>query len=81
MKRNKTKRKEKKLSFKFEIPDEDADKSRIWRQEHKKVCELRDVGAIGGKYTWLFTPTSLGCIIILKCACGEELDLSHSENW
>jgi len=68
------------MSFTFVIPDEEADKSRIWRQEHNKVCQ-KDAGTIGGKYTWSFTQTGLGCIIILKCMCGEELNLTDYENW
>lgn len=33
-------------------------------------------GAIGGAYTFKFTPTSIGDIVVVKHADGEELDLS-----
>jgi hypothetical protein len=68
------------MAFTFVVPDEEADESRKWKQEHNKVCH-EDAGAIGGKYTWSFTPTGLGCGLILKCMCGEKLDLTHSEDW
>ena len=29
-------------------------------------------GAIGGKYTYKFIPTSLGILGIVSCSCGEE---------
>lgn len=37
----------------------------------------REVGAIGGAYTWCFTPTSIGTILHIKCACGKKLDLTE----
>jgi len=69
------------MPYQFEIPDKEADKSEVWRIKHKKVCEITDVGAIGGRWTWSFTQTGLGCIMILKCACGEKIDLTDYENW
>lgn len=41
----------------------------------------RPVGAIGGAYTWEFTPTSLGTVVKVRCACGELLDVSDYDNW
>jgi len=39
-------------------------------------------GACGGGYTYSFTPTSLGVIIVVKNGVtGEEIDLSHTEEW
>lgn len=69
------------MSFNFTVPENESKKAEDWIWKHKKVCEITDVGAIGGKYTWSFTQTSLGCIMILKCACGEEIDLTDFENW
>ena len=64
----------------FIIPDYEAKKADEWLTEQKKVCEI-DVGAIGGKYTWSFTQTGLGCIIVLKCACEEEINVTDFESW
>jgi len=55
-----------------------------WKEEHNKTCPFADPmkqGAIGGRFTYCFTPTGLGCIKTIKCACGEEFDLTHSEDW
>ena len=38
-------------------------------------------GAIGGRLSYRFTPTGLGEIVVVTCACGEEVDLSFSEDW
>ena len=69
------------MAFNFTVPDDEATKYQKWREEHNEVCPQTEVGAIGGKFTWLFTPTGLGCILRLKCACGEEIDLTDYENW
>lgn len=38
--------------------------------------------AIGGRYTFSFTPTSLGTIIKVQCgSCEEQLDITEYENW
>ena len=55
-----------------------------WMQEHNKNCPYADPmkqSTIGGRFTYSFTPTGLGCIKTIKCVCGEEFDLTHSEDW
>ena len=50
-----------------------------WIDEHDKTCKFADPmkgGAIGGRLTYSFTPTSLGTITTVKCACGEKCDLT-----
>lgn len=51
-------------------------------------CSLEDdelggkkIGAIGGQYTWSFTPTGLGVIVNIACICGEEEDLTDVGSW
>ena len=70
----------------FFIPKEDEKEIQSWVKSHD--CKLgidefgqKKVGAIGGELTFSFTPTGLGPIITVTCACGEELDLTHSEDW
>lgn len=53
-----------------------------WQAEHK--CKFRDsesgirlVGAIAGVDTFKFTPTSLGNVIRVTCACGDTIDLTE----
>lgn len=38
--------------------------------------KTRPIGAIGGAYTWEFTPTSLGTVTVVRCACGEGIDVT-----
>jgi len=62
---------------------ENMEKLNEWKQNHK--CEYTEntmrVGAIGGRLTYKFTPTGLGCIQKVRCSCGEEIDLTDLENW
>ncbi|HDZ15697.1 MAG TPA: hypothetical protein ENH60_12490, partial [Pricia sp.] len=44
----------------FEIP---VDKSEELKKFHAHECTLKGFGAIGGRFTYKFTPTSLGDII------------------
>lgn len=58
-----------------------------WTRKHDTERHMsadkkhRFTGAIGGAYTWSFTPTSLGVVSTLKCACGEKLDVSDYDSW
>lgn len=65
----------------FELNKEDVEEYKKWKKQHDKTCQSLYVGAIGGRLNFSFTPTGLGDIIRIKCACGEELDLTHSERW
>ncbi len=49
-----------------------------WKSQHKNANE----GTIGGRYSYEFTPTSLGCIEICKDAITKtQIDLTDYENW
>lgn len=38
--------------------------------------------AIGGQFTYSFTPTSLGDVVKVKCGfTGQEIDLSDYDSW
>jgi hypothetical protein len=65
----------------FRIHDEDLKEYGEWIKNHRKECQLDRLTAIGGALTYSFTPTGLGTITTIKCGCGEELDLSHVEDW
>jgi len=69
------------MALTFIIDDEAEKKYLKWLEEHKKVCTQIDVGAIGGKYTFSFTQTSLGCIHVLNCVCGEEANFTEYDQW
>ena len=73
----------------FSLTDDQVIKVEKWRKEHE--CKLRTdehgiegesyVGAIGGALTYYFTPTGIGTSEVVKCACGEKLDLTDYDLW
>lgn len=79
---------EKKL-MQFNLTDDESIKMADWLIAHNSKCKYYDdgtkpynpVGAIGGRLTYSFTPTGLGVITIIKCACGAEIDLTDYESW
>jgi len=71
----------------FYLTKEQQKEIRDWRRSHNREKHMetddvpRNVGSIGGEYTYCITPTSLGEGVRVKCSCGEEIDVSHYENW
>ncbi len=62
----------------FNLSPKEWQKIHDWQAGHEVVY----CGAIGGRYTYTFTPTSLGIIIKVKDAITKtELDLSEYEHW
>lgn len=68
----------------------DLEKIRAWCDEQdKKVAEIQKrpdglayYGAIGGAYTYMYTPTGLGVIVkIMNNLTEEVLDLTTYEDW
>lgn len=39
------------------------------------------VGAIGGRFSYRFIPTSLGVITVVQCACGKEKNVTDFDKW
>lgn len=66
----------------FPISEEDFSKIQEWIQKHDEEVhganyaehKYRHAGAIGGSYTYEFTPTSIGTFGRVKCTCGEHFD-------
>lgn len=65
----------------FKLTDDEVRKYHDWLKEHNKKCPIRYEGAIGGKITFSFTQTGIGCFAKVGCACGEELLLSNVEEF
>ena len=57
----------------FTIGETEAKKIREFTDAHHKIHKGND-GAIGGRFTYSFTPTSLFTIVTCHCACGEKVD-------
>ncbi len=54
------------------------DKVEEWSRKHKQVY----TGAIGGRYTYSFTPTGLGTIVKIHDPITDEtLDVTDYESW
>ena len=62
----------------FKLTEKDYKKLNEWNENH--VCTLTYSGAIGGKFTYSFTPNSLGCVEKVICACGKSIDVTDY-NW
>ena len=49
-------------------------------QEKHKECEF--TSTIGGKFSYIFTPTGLGPVIEIRCnACDEIKDVTNIDDW
>lgn len=75
--------------FSFTVDPSELKTYAEWAKEHDKHCKFYDDGsspvpkggAIGGRLTWSFTPTSLGTITEVSCACGEKCNITDYDMW
>jgi hypothetical protein len=67
----------------FALTQGELDKAEAWIKEHEQSHIVhRDSGsAIGGAYTWCFTPTSIGTVCNVKCTCGQKIDCTDYDLW
>lgn len=66
--------------MKFVLSENEIKKLNGWLLEHDKTCPnagSKNQGAIGGRLTYSFTPTSLGTFSGVKCACGAQETLTN----
>ena len=48
---------------------------------YDKHCDCPFTSALGGKYTFIITPTGFGPCTSIKCnSCGEEEDITDEES-
>ena len=57
----------------FELSETQIKKFEEWRKSKSEIY----VGAIGGAYTFEFTPTGIGMLVKVKCADDTEIDLTE----
>lgn len=50
-------------------------------KDQKETGERKRTGSIGGRWTYSFTPTSLGTAITVHCACGKEENVTDYDSW
>lgn len=55
-------------------------KIRIFMDEHCKI-HGHYAGAIGGRFSWIITGTSIGICIAMKCSCDEKIDVTDFSDW
>ena len=61
----------------FPMTEEEVQKAEKWMKEHdESVHKDKSSGAIGGRYTYEFTPTSIGVFCGLRCSCGASVTLT-----
>lgn len=54
----------------------DENEVRKYARFKKHKCEIKEEGAIDGKFTVSFSETSIGTITTASCACGKQKDLT-----
>lgn len=65
--------------MKFEL---DEDQLKLLKQWQKKIEKHKDNSVSGGRYTYKFTPTGIGDIVVVKDHnTGKKIDLSMIEKW
>lgn len=65
----------------FLISDADAKKINAWKKQQEKKTK-GEYGAIGGGYTYEFTPTGLGIIFkVTNAVTKQTLDLTEYDKW
>ena len=63
----------------FKLTAEQQDETKEWVSGHG--CPIDYEGAIGGKFTYNFTPTGLGVVEKVTCSCGSVIDLTLYDKW
>ena len=69
----------------FPITEEEQNKIDKWIENHDiekhglttEAMKMKAGGAIGGRYSYKFTPTSIGVIGTVRCSCGDEYKFSE----
>lgn len=54
-----------------------------WKKQHEKEKHNGSsyIGTIGGRYTYEFTPTSIGEFGRIRCSCGDHFDFDDGSDW
>lgn len=71
----------------FSLTTKELTKANEWITSHDKEKHIvkgkkfRYAGAIGGAYTWCFTPTTIGVATTVQCSCGEKINITDYDLW
>lgn len=72
--------KEKEIAYSFHITAEQEDKALAWQKKHldeKHEGPNTNDGAVGGRWSWVFVPTSIDTFLTIRCVCGDECNLTE----
>ena len=77
------KREQEKNTYVFTVSADRVEKIRKWKKQHEKEKHNGNsyAGAIGGRYTYEFTPTSIGEFGRIRCSCGDHFDFDDGSDW
>jgi hypothetical protein len=64
----------------FNLSDAESEAASVFMAVHH-VRHGKDKTASGGRFTWQFTNDSLGCHMVILCACGEKENFTDYESW
>ncbi len=65
----------------FTIDESEENALDKWVKMHDLLCTGKNKTAIGGRYTYSFTPTSIGTVSTVKCVCGKSKDFTDYKSW
>lgn len=67
------------LRLSFDISEKEWEEIKKWKKKHEQEKHEGNNchGAIGGNYTYVFVPTSIGTIGTIRCSCGEEFTFQN----
>jgi hypothetical protein len=69
----------------FNLSEQEVSKTKVWEKHHD--CSIQPgisgerCGTIGDRFSYTFTPTSLGIIAKVTCGCGKSLCLTDFNDW
>lgn len=63
----------------FPISEKEKAAIDAWKLAHEKEVHGGDsyAGAIGGRYSYHFVPTSIGTSGVIRCSCGAEFEFQE----
>lgn len=68
------------MTFDFDLTPEQLSRYEEWRRGLLARGPEPYVGAVGGAYTFMFTPTGIGTLLRVVRVDGEEIDLTDYDS-
>ena len=69
------------MQTKFELSPLEKERAKEFENKHMK-CARKCPSTIGGHIDYIFTPTSIGTAVLIRCyLCGEEENITDYDLW